>query len=395
MAAPRRIGLALELHLLYKHHTEIFAGVQRFANERGWVTVLDEWIGETLAKSARGRPAYDGVIARVGGPRLGLAKVAAKWRVPLVNVFAGSPFADRLPGVFPDARQAGRMRAEHLLSRGLRNFACVSVADRTTYRRQADAFTATIAEAGYTVTRLDLPEEWGDTLSVYRKCQRQIQKWMDRWVLPIGVAIPADDYARHVAQMAAERGWRVPEDMAIVGGMNEEHLCENPRPTLTSVEMGFERCGYEAAKMLESLMDARRPEEAKQLYLPPVGIVVRDSTDFYASGDDVVSKAQAFISSHCHTHFDVGDVAAKVCVSIRTLQNRFHEALHRTVAQEIRRARLEKVKRELVGSDRSIHEIATRAGFPSNSSLSIVFRRETGMSPREFRNARTVPRRSV
>lgn len=60
MKTPRRIGIAVEVHLLYKHHTEVFAGAQRFANERGWVTVIDEWIGEALRKSPRGRPAYDG-----------------------------------------------------------------------------------------------------------------------------------------------------------------------------------------------------------------------------------------------------------------------------------------------------------------------------------------------
>jgi LacI family transcriptional regulator len=317
--------------------------------------------------------------------------VAERYGVPLVNVYAGSPLADRLPGVFSDAKQAGRLRAEHLLSRGLQNFACWSADVRVTYKRQADAFVEAISEAGYPVTRLDLPEYPGSELAAFRKRRSCVLKWMDEWELPIGVAFPADDDARQIAQVAAERGWRVPEDVAIIGGMNEEHLCANPRPTITSVDMGFERVGYEAAKMLETLMDARGPREPTQLFLPPAGIVVRDSTDFYASGDDIVSQAQAFIASQCHMNLDVGAVAAKVCVSIRTLQNRFHEALQRTVGQEIRRARLEKVKRELVGSDRSIHEIATRAGFPSNSQLSIVFKRETGMSPREFRNTRTVP----
>jgi LacI family transcriptional regulator len=391
MNTPRRIGLALEVHLLYKHHTEMFAGVQRYADEHGWVTILDDWICETLSESPLSRPAYDGVIARIEGPRLRIPKVAERYGVPVVNVYGGSPMAKHLPGVFPDSAQAGRMRAEHLLSRGLRNFASWSAVERPSYQQQADAFDAAIAEAGYRVARLDLPAYHGSELANFRRRRKRVHQWMDQWVLPIGVAFPADDYARQIAQIARERGWRVPEDVAIIGGMNEEHLCENPRPTITSVEMGIERVGYEAARLLESLMDSRGPKDIKHKTLPPVGIVVRESTDFYASGDDVVSQAQAFIASQCHTHLDVGAVAAKVCVSIRTLQNRFHEVLHRTVGQEILRVRLERVKRELVGSDRSIKEIATRAGFPSNAKLSAVFRRETGISPREYRAARTVP----
>ncbi len=391
---PRRIGLALEFDLLYKQHTALFAGVQRFAEERGWVTVLDDWVGETLRKSPRDRPAFDGIIARVDGPRVGLPRVAAARGVPLVNVNSASPLVDRLPGVFRDFKQAGRLWAEHLLSRGLRHFACWSLDDRPAYQQQADAFTAAIAEAGYAVIRLNSPGFWGKSLASYRKSERSLRKWMDRWPLPIGVGTPADTVSRLIAQMAIERGWRVPEDVAIVSGNNEEHLCENVRPMLTSVEVGYQRIGYEAARLLESLMDSRGPREATHVIVPPVGIVVRESTDFYASGDDIVSQAQAFIASQYDRPIDVAHVAAKVCVSIRTLQNHFHAALHRTVGQEILRVRLEKVKRELVGGDRSIQEIAKRAGFASNARLSIVFKRETGMSPREYRAARTVPPRS-
>jgi LacI family transcriptional regulator len=410
MGTPRRIGLALEVHLLYKHHTEIFAGVQRYADERGWLTVFDDWIEETLATSPRGRPAFDGVIARVGSGQLGLVDATAAAGVPLVNVLASSPAFDRLPGVFHDYEQVGRLRAEHLMSRGLRHFACWSIAERPAYQRQSMAFAETVAAAGYSVTRLDLPEDWGDTIRLYRKNQDKIRRWMDTWMLPIGLATPADTYARLIAQLVHGRGWRVPEDVAIVGGTNEELLCESPRPTLTSIEMGFERVGYEAARLLESLMDeaasarrrrkhaprGRKPgshsAEPIHVVLPPVGVVVRESTDFFASGDDVVTKAQAFIAGRCHMPIDVSDVAANVCVSVRTLQNRFAEILKRTVAQEIRRVRIEKAKRELTNSDRSIHEIALRAGFKSNARLCDVFQREVGVSPSVYRTQRLVPR---
>lgn len=408
MDSPKRIGLALEFHFLYKHHTEVFAGVQRYADEHDWHTTFDDWIDVTLAASPPGQPAYDGVIARVGPGQLGLVAAAAAAGVPLVNVHAGSPAVDQLPGVFPDYEHAGRLRAEHLLSRGLRHFASWSLADRPTYERQTQAFVDAITAAGHDVARLDLPENWGDTSPRYGKNLVKLHQWMDTWSLPIGVASPTDTYARLVAQMARQRGWRVPEDVAIVGGMNEEKLCDSPRPMLTSIEMGFERVGYEAAKLLDTLMKeaeaAKRHEqpallgrkstkpsaEAIHVTLPPVGIVVRESTDFYASGDDIVSQAQAFIAAQCHAHLEVGDVAARVAVSVRTLQNRFAEALRRTVADEIRRVRLEKVKRELVGGDRSIHEIAVRAGFPSNARLSDVFRREMGVTPSEYRAERKV-----
>ena len=40
--------------------------------------------------------------------------------------------------------------------------------------------------------------------------------------------------------------------MAIIAGRNEETFCERPRPALTSVEFGYERVGYEAARLIKS-----------------------------------------------------------------------------------------------------------------------------------------------
>ncbi len=410
MPTPRRIGLSLDYHRLYKHHSEVYAGIQRYANERDWLTVVDDWVGETLATSPRGRRAYDGAIARVDAGQLAMVDATAAAGIPLVNVLAASPARDRLPAVFPDYEQAGRLRAEHLLSRGLRHFAFLSTMDQAAYQSQASGFMATVAAAGSTVSLLDLSATWDDTLPHYRQNMARFQKWMDGWELPIGVGAINDNFARNVAQLAHERGWRTPEDVAIVGGLNEEKICETARPTLSSVEFGFERIGYEAARLLETLMDeadaarARRKKsllgrkslsplaDPIQITLPPIGVVVRESTDFFAANDDIVAKAHAFIAAQCHTRLEVNEVAAKLCVSPRTLQNRFTEVLRRTVGEEIRRVRLEKAKRELTSSDRSVHEIAIRAGFSCNTRMTEAFKREMGVTPRQYRKQRKIQR---
>ncbi len=411
MAAHRRIGVSLEYFLLYKQHSETFAGVHRYADEHGWSTVMDDWVDATLARSRRTGTAYDGVIARVGPEQVRLVEATARAGVPMVNVRFDSPARERLPGVFLDYGQIGTMRAEHLMSRGLQHFACVSVEKSHAQHLQASAFASTIAAAGHSITRLDLGQDWERTVTRYEASHERLHRWMDRWPLPIGLACPTDLLARTLIQVADERGWRVPEDVAIVGGLNQSLLCEAPKPTLSSVEVGFERVGYEAARLLDSLMssaDRRRDgrkrnrrsklvpaeDQPTHVILPPVGIVVRESTDFFASGDDVVSQAQAFIASQLHNPIAVGDVAKKLCVSERTLQYRFTAVLKRPVAQEIRRVRIERAKRELTNTKRSMQEIARLAGFVSNVRLCEVFKREMGVSPGEYRKQRlTRPKR--
>lgn len=407
MGTPRRIGISVEFHLLYKQHVDVVAGIQRYAEERGWTTVIDEWVDATILDAEPGQVPYEGVIARVAGRRLKIAETTASAGVPLVNVRAMSPAADRLPGVFPDFEQIGRLKAEHLMSLGLRHFA-YAAPRQVPYDRMGAAFAAAVAAAGHSITRIDAPEDDDESLGDYRSSTARIRSWLDRWELPIGVATGGALFARRLAQMCHERGWRVPQDVAIVAGSNEETFCEKPTPSLTSIEIGFERVGYEAARLLERLMDQGMPSSGEtpsrkrriskgpaakpeHVILPPIGMVVRESTDFFASHDAMINEAQAYIAQHCHFQLGVQDVADHLCVSTKTLQNRFAAVLKRSVAQEIRRVRIETAKRELTSSERPIREIAIRAGFASNARMCVVFQKEVGVSPTQYRNDRAVP----
>jgi LacI family transcriptional regulator len=158
--------------------------------------------------------------------------------------------------------------------------------------------------------------------------------------------------------MCRQRGWRVPHDVAIIAGMNEESLCEYPRPSLTSVESGFERIGYEAARLLDRLMNGDTPP-IEPILLPPKGLVARESTDFFAVEDPVMSAALEFIAANSQRH-EIGteDVAHAVSIGLRNLQRQFREYLDRPIIAEIQRVRIERPKRELAQSKRTIHEIA-------------------------------------
>jgi LacI family transcriptional regulator len=187
--------------------------------------------------------------------------------------------------------------------------------------------------------------------------------------------------------MCRDRGWRVPDDVVIITGENEEAVCEYPRPSLTSVEFGHERVGYEAARLLDRLMDGAAPP-SDHLLLPPVGLVVRDSTDFYAVDDEVVAEALAFISSNSHRPIMADDVSKAVATETRTLQLRFRKHLGRPIATEVRRVRIERAKRELAQTKRSLAEISRAVGFGKGARMYRVFMRELGVSPSEYRKQR-------
>jgi transcriptional regulator GlxA family with amidase domain len=66
----------------------------------------------------------------------------------------------------------------------------------------------------------------------------------------------------------------------------------------------------------------------------------------------------------------------------------FEDSIGATVASEISRLRIERVKRELLACSDSVGTIAKRTGFACSRTLNNQFRKHTGLSPGEFRKAR-------
>lgn len=378
---PPRVGVMLDLQWPYKRHSEIFAGVERYAEERGWVSIIDEFAHDTLRRKAGASERYDGIVARANHP---LARRAAKLGVPVVNVWPSSPARHLLPGVFPDSLETGRLVAEHLLARGFRTFATLTSRKNVDNELEVQEFTRIVRNAGFECASAYIPQDPRRNLAHWRKTIQLIDRAMNQWATPIGVYVGQEVWGRLVVQAGHPRGWRVPEDVAIVAGKNQETLCEQPRPTLTSIEIGYDRIGYAAADLLDRLM-AGEAAPIGPIRLPPHGLVVRESTDFFAVENPIVAAALAFISANSHRRIGPDDVAAAVGAETRTLQNYFRKTIQRPIATEIRRVRIERAKRELAQSDRTLDVIARDVGFGTIQRLYEVFRRELGVAPGEYR----------
>jgi LacI family transcriptional regulator len=168
---------------------------------------------------------------------------------------------------------------------------------------------------------------------------------------------------------------------------NTELLCEKMSPSLTSVEMGFERVGREAARLLDRLMDGR-PAPARPVAVPPVGVVARLSTNAFAVDDPVVSRALRLIAGGACRGMRVYDVVAALPTTGRSLERRFCRVLGRTIRDEITRVRIERAKRLLSETDAPLKSVAAACGFSRPEILAKLFRQEEGEPPGAFRRAR-------
>jgi LacI family transcriptional regulator len=176
----------------------------------------------------------------------------------------------------------------------------------------------------------------------------------------------------------------VPDQVAVLGVDNERPHCDLCSPPLSSIVTDGERIGFEAALLLDQMMDAKKTS-GPRILIPPQGIVTRQSTDVTATTDTYVGEAVRYIRQHACEGIDVGDVLRHVIISRSALDQRFLNTLGRTTHDEILRVRLKRVRELLAETDLTVQLIAERTGFRHGEYLSAVFRREFRQTPREFR----------
>lgn len=98
-----------------------------------------------------------------------------------------------------------------------------------------------------------------------------------------------------------------------------------------------------------------------------------------------LGQAKDMLHAHFSTSLTLAALAECVGVHQVHLARAFRQHYHCTVGEYVRQLRIEFACRELSGSDTPLVEIASAAGFCSQSHFSTVFKRHTGSSPREYR----------
>jgi LacI family transcriptional regulator len=375
----KRVVVAIDMSQPYSHHFDLYAGIERYARERGdWECVADHFL-ELRPQSLLGKKC-DGMIARAT-PQM--ARQMADAAVPLVNVWSGSPAKD-VPSVFPDAQACGKMATEHLLLRGYRQFAFQGYVRHGSTQRALVGFKAALREAGCSWTTQLISPHANERPRSWEPYLARMDQWIATWKTPIGVLVIHSGFCRFLATACLRAGLRIPEDVALIGFGNEPLICTHLEPTLSAIDMGFDRVGYEAASLLERLMAGKRAPEAPVL-VEPTELIVRRSTDSYAVSHPVVRQALTFIAEHSHEGIRVDDVVRHVGVAVRSLERYFGESLGRTMTEEIARLRLERATRLLVEGDEPIKQVARACGYGDANYFHKVFINAHGVSPREYR----------
>jgi len=336
----------------------------------------------------------DGLIVCAWG---GMTPFAARALRPFRRIAAftygelhDAALPERAARVTVDDRAVCDAAFSMLARRGLQHFAYVHTGGGELERRRsafrAEQFAAAASAAGFRSEDFgdrDDPEHWTAATSALAARLSALPK-------PCGIMAYNDETARRVVDACNLAGLRMPEQIQIVGVDNDEALCENLRPRLTSVEPDFEGAGAALAARMREMLAADPADAAAERRPPDVcgvrRVAERDSTLDLSGASRLVTAAQKIIDSRACEGLSPETLAASLHVSRRLLSLRFREVRGEGVAEAIRKRKLEEVCRQLRETDRPIGVIADMCGFPVLSHFCAAFGRAYGCSPRAWRS---------
>lgn len=356
----------------------VLRGIFRYAREHAWH--LSPYMANGRF-TPHGWPG-DGAITCCAP---GFEDLIKSLRMPIVDIsYVEMPKS--IPRVGVDNVAICQMAADHFLNRGYRFFAYYFWEDVPVNILRRDAYFAYLRTRGIPKDQIfEIKQSSRELLTKWKSHQKDILNQLDRIPRPVAVFTGQDNLGASLIEICTRAGIHIPEEVAVLGVDNTDLLCDSAPVPLSSVRTRLEELGYQAAHQLDRLMKKEINNRATPALIAPHGIVSRQSTDVLAVDHPAVFAALRYIKAHFAEPITIESVVEYAGLSKRGLEKAFEQHLGRTPASELRRVRLDKAKRLLTETNDKIESIALDCGYSNSSNLSCAFRRDTKMSPREYR----------
>jgi LacI family transcriptional regulator len=352
-------GRRIVLVLLWWSDERLLRGISKYAQEADWI--LDA-SGRHRSRLPLGLTVH--ALITLSSGDLKRVSYIRSFKVPTVVLGVhGEKFGTlRVTG---DEEAIGSMAMEHFVNWGLEHIGFVEYWGTGIEYRRRLILQEAVARSGCTFHLLR---------------GKALEKQLRKLPKPVGLMASNDEVMIKVMQVCLKEGYRIPDQIALLGVDDIEFICEAAPVPLSSINLNFERMGYEAAAWLDRLMDGEPPPN-RPVVVPLHGLTVRKSTELLAFSNERLVKAMRYIREHFRESITAADVVQHSGVSRQALQRLFRQDIGHSILSVIMQSRVEEAKRMLLKTDCKLDLVAERCGFSNRLHFHRAFSRLAGWSP--------------
>ena len=324
----------------------------------------------------------DALIARIENDEEAL--LCSSLHIPVIDI-AGASSLKLFSQVRNDDYATGVTGGKYLHALGRERYAWCGVDHVHWSRERLVGFCAAIGIPADSLPMFSRP------LSYWRQLYEpssDLDNWLSSLTKPLSLFCSNDLSAMKVEIACQNLGIQIPDEVTVLGVDNEALLCELATPSISSIQPNCEQIGYQAAAMLDVLLQ----NEDKQIRIQRIAcgpVTERESTSLIREEDPVVAQALQFIHEQVALGICASHVVDQSSVCRRSLEMRFKKARGKTLLEEISDQRLALVTAMLESSRTSIPQIAQDCGFGSVHRLYTLFQRKHHMTPQVWRKTKT------
>jgi LacI family transcriptional regulator len=378
-----------------EYNKNLLRGVTRYSKDHGpWTfckmpTYYRETLGiDGILKWAREWEA-NGIIGQFyNGEEV---EKFTKARIPVIAQDFKERFTD-IPNITGAYRETGALGADYFLKKGFKNFAFYGFGNIVWSRERAEGFEERVQEAGFDVHYYENKDSRGVDLWYYKPSA--LSDWLKSLPKPVALMACDDNQGHHITEAARHAGIRIPDELAVLGVDNDEMICDLSDPPLSSIELDSEKSGYEAARLMEQMIEDQVCY-ADDIVVNATQVVTRHSTDIFASKDKYIVSALKYIHGNLDKNLKVDQVLKEVPLSRRSLEKRFIMTTGYPVYEYIYNQRIEKFTQKLLDTDLTIFEIALDLGLSDSKNIARQFKQIKGVTPMEYRKQHILAKQSA
>ena len=384
---PKHFRVALLIESSRAYGRQLLRGIASFCREHGnWTFYHEERsLGDQApARLKQWQP--DGIIARLESAKL--ISLIRRLKVPVVDLYHEDEIKG-IPGVVVDQDVLIQKAIAHFRERGFRTFAYCGFARVLFSELRESRFVSQLAGEGHKVHVFQYPPLANpDGLAAIEahalQYSNRLAQWLKELPKPVGLLACNDMRGRQILATCAEAGIAVPDEVAVLGVDNDDVPCELSNPPLSSINPNAQAIGYEAANLLQRLLDDRSLPRSR-IMIEPTRVVTRRSTDVLAIADRHVAEAVRFVREHACDGMSMETMVESLAVSRSTLERWFQRVLGRSLNDEIVRVRVDRAAELLLTTHLTVEKISHLTGFAHVESMGRIFKRRQGLSPGRYR----------
>lgn len=280
-----------------------------------------------------------------------------------------------------DDSAVARAAAEELLRHNLKSYAYVAWPGRLFWsEKRGESFKCAIKARGRDIRIFRIEKKRPKRKSVVKA----LSEWLRKLPMPAGIFTATDAMSAQVLEAAEVTGLRVPEDIMVIGTDNDAYFCENMRPMLSSVSLGFHSAGGRAVEILQTLLDAPSRQPIHETF-KEVRLVTRASTKRSIKHDHAATMALDMIRERAASGITAGEALSCFSCSRRLAERRFKDIAGRSAIDEIHAVQIEKAKELAINPFIKLTAIPQMCGHTSAPYFQRLFKRETGCTMKEYR----------